>query len=51
MSDLQSSNMPWGFDYYRVKSSSSVNYDSFSGYIEYKMNTLESKKWISEKNC
>ena len=38
MSDLEqsimpSSNVPWGFDYYRVKSNSSVNYDSFNGDI------------------
>ena len=56
MSDLQytsmpSSNLPWGYEYYRVKSNSSVNYDSFNGDIEYKMNASESEKWISGKNC
>ena len=56
MSDSQqsimpSSNVPWGFDYYRVKSNSSVNYDSFNGDIEFKMNSSESEKWMSGKNC
>ena len=48
---MPSSNVPWGFDYYRVKSNSSGNYDSFNGNIKYKMNASESEKWLSGKNC
>ena len=41
--------LPWGFDYYRVKSNSNVSYDGFNGEIEYKMNASESERCISQK--
>ena len=42
--------VPWGFDYARVKSNNAVNYDSFTGDIEFTVNASESERWISTKN-
>ena len=36
----------WGYDYTRVRSTGSVNYDSF----EFNVNVSESERWISPKN-
>ena len=42
--------VPCGFDYVRVKSNNTINYDSFSGDIEFNVHASESEKWISTKN-
>jgi len=36
--------VPWGFDYARVKSNNAVNYDSFTGDIEFTVNASESER-------
>ena len=41
---------PWGYDYSRIRSTGSVNYDSFNGDIEFNVNASESERWISPKN-
>ena len=42
--------LPWGYDYVRVRSTGSVNYDCFNGDIEFTINASESERWISPKN-
>ena len=45
-----SSSQPWGYGFNRVKSTGTVNYDSFNGDIEFNINASESERWISPKN-
>ena len=48
--------LPWGYNYTRIRSNGSINYDSFNGDIEFNINNPESERWkfvfkYSPLNC
>ena len=47
---IQSNQIPWGYDYCRVRSNQNVSFSSFNGDIEFNLPASESERWISGKN-